>query len=319
MANVVEGLSKTGKAMESIGRFFSKVKFQTVKHSPEILTAVGVISTAAGAVLMCKSSLKVTDILEKHKKDAETIKKVEGDPEYDKEYSKKDALRDKTILFLRTGLSLARVYAPGVIIFGSGIACILAGHNVLSKRQAALGASFNSLSAAFDEYRDRVKQEVGEQKEKDIFMAPAIRSEESDKSDDDSEDEKDIYKKQSLPKYTVLFDEFNDHWAKGIGENKCFLDASAKVLNEKLRRNGYLFLNDVYDFLGYPKTTEGQLVGWIYDSSNPNEHFVDFGIYGTNDEAKEAFISGEEKSIWLTFNPDGYIFESLDYIARHKK
>ncbi len=93
-----------------------------------------------------------------------------------------------------------------------------------------------------------------------------------------------------------------------------FLKHQQNYANELLRSNGYLFLNDVYDMLGIPRTKAGQVVGWIYDEDNPNhkgDNFVDFGIYDIHRQANRDFVNGYERVIWLDFNVDGNILDLI--------
>jgi hypothetical protein len=82
--------------------------------------------------------------------------------------------------------------------------------------------------------------------------------------------------------------------------------------NEKLKAQGYLFLNDVYEMLGIKKCREGQVVGWIYNEKNPvGDNFVDFGIYNYDDPRARDFVNGYERVILLDFNVDGNILDLI--------
>ena len=90
--------------------------------------------------------------------------------------------------------------------------------------------------------------------------------------------------------------------------NLSFLKCQQKYANDLLVAHGYLFLNQVYEMLGIPKTKAGQVVGWIYDKKNPqHDNYVDFGIYDLHNERKRDFVNGYERSILLDFNVDGDI------------
>jgi hypothetical protein len=79
-----------------------------------------------------------------------------------------------------------------------------------------------------------------------------------------------------------------------------------------LEKKGYLFLNDVYEMLGFERTKAGQVVGWIYNLDDPNgDNHVDFGIYDGNNADKRQFVNGLERAILLDFNVDGPILDLI--------
>ena len=88
-----------------------------------------------------------------------------------------------------------------------------------------------------------------------------------------------------------------------------YLKAQENYFNDLLRYRGHLFLNEVYDGLGIPRSKAGQLVGWIYNEDDPSgDNYVDFNIFKTSNVQS---INGYENSILLDFNVDGNIFEKL--------
>ena len=64
--------------------------------------------------------------------------------------------------------------------------------------------------------------------------------------------------------YSVVFCEGNTGWTKNPELNKVFLIQQQNHANDRLRLNGVLFLNEVYDMLGVPRTAYGQIAGWVY-------------------------------------------------------
>ena len=91
-----------------------------------------------------------------------------------------------------------------------------------------------------------------------------------------------------------------------------FLKRQQDWANDKLKAQGHLFLNEVYDMIGIPRTAAGNVVGWIYDEECPiGDNFVDFGIYDINCERNRAFVNGYERSILLDFNVDGPILDLI--------
>lgn len=108
------------------------------------------------------------------------------------------------------------------------------------------------------------------------------------------------------PRYTFIFNDKAAGWTKDETMNKMFLLQQQNYANEKLKARGYLFLNDILDMVGLPRTKAGQVVGWIYDPSNINiNSFVDFGF---NHDYSPKTING---GILLNFNADGNIWDKF--------
>lgn len=117
----------------------------------------------------------------------------------------------------------------------------------------------------------------------------------------------DVY---DISPYARWFDEKCDAYVSRDPEsNRYFLMMQQNYANEKLRNRGYLFLNEVYDMIGIPRTKAGQVVGWLYNERNPvGDNFVDFGIY---EDRNAEFVNGYTDRVLLDFNVDGNILEAL--------
>ena len=89
-----------------------------------------------------------------------------------------------------------------------------------------------------------------------------------------------------------------------------FLKAQQELANHILRAHGFLFLNEVYDMLGIDKSLAGQVVGWVYDTSQDDhgDNYVDFGIQEVYRKLSDA-PGDYEKVFLLDFNVDGSILE----------
>lgn len=110
--------------------------------------------------------------------------------------------------------------------------------------------------------------------------------------------------------YARFFDDTCKGWMKDSEYNLTFLKLQEQHATELLKARGYLFLNEVYDMLGIPRTKAGQVVGWVYDDKNPvGDNYVDFGIFT---ERNSKFVNGHERTILLDFNVDGCIIEQLN-------
>ena len=121
-----------------------------------------------------------------------------------------------------------------------------------------------------------------------------------------------IDKTENFSQYARFFDDSCIGWTKDSEHNMNFLKAQQNYCNIKLKSKGHLFLNEVYDILGFPRTVAGTKVGWVYDEDYPiGDNFVDFGLFDTNDERNSDFINGYRNTAILDFNVDGDI---LNYI-----
>ena len=308
----------------NISKTFNKAVFLTKKHSPEILMITGVVGIITSGVMACKGTLKVNDILEEGKSDIEKVHTVLNDESVTEEkYSEMDSKKDLAAIYVQTGLKLAKVYGPSLIIGTLSITSMFASNNILRKRNVALAAAYAVVDKSFKEYRGRVIDRFGEEVDRQIkYNLKTMKVDEV--ITDENGKEKKVKKKIEVggpdmySPYAIIFDETNPYWEKDAELNKFFLQSRQAQANDKLRANGYLFLNDVYEMLGHEKTKAGQVVGWVYDpDSGEGDNYVDFGLYDIytkpkyEAEAKAAFINGYERSVIIDFNVDGNIWEKM--------
>ena len=299
-------------------RAFHKVGFQLKKHSPEILVVAGVIGTVTSAVMACKATTKVSTIIDKTKEDVDAIHECANNPEFAEEYTKEDSQKDLAIVYAQTGLKLAKLYAPSVLLGAVSITGILTGHNILRKRNLALAAAYTAVDTGFKQYRGRVVERFGEQLDKELrynIKAKEIEETVVDKKGKEKTVTKTIEVADpiaAMSPYTFCFDETCNGWERDAEANKFFLLRQQNYANDRLKAKGYMCLNEVLDMLGIHHTRAGQVVGWIYDENNPvGDNYIDFGIFDIHSEANRNFVNGLEKSIWLSFNVDGNIVNRL--------
>lgn len=319
---------KKTELMTTISSSFNKIGFKLKKHSPEILVVAGVVGTVVSAVMACKATTKVSDILEKAKEDINSIHDCAANEEFVEEYTPEDVKKDLTIVYVQTGIKLAKLYAPAVALGALSIGSILASNNILRKRNIALAAAYATIDKGFKEYRNHVVERFGEEVDRELKHGIKAKKIEKVIVGEDGKKKKvketiSVVEKDSLSDYCFFFDESNPYWEKDGNYNRMFLLAQQQYANDKLRANGYLFLNDVLDTLGIPRTKAGQIVGWIYNPDNPNgDNYVDFGIYETYRRDEKAFVKdkamGErygkeiyERVVLLDFNVDGNILDLM--------
>lgn len=299
----------------NVSRTFHRVGFKFKKHSPEILLVTGVVGVVTSAVMACKATTKVNGILEEAKQMIDNVHTVAENPEND--YSEQDKSKALTITYAKTGLELAKVYGPAVVVGTASIICILASHNIISKRNVALAAAYASVDNSFKEYRNRVVERFGKELDRELkYNIKTVEVEEPVVNEDGTETvvtkAVEVAEINEYSEYARFFDETCLYWNRDAEYNLVFLKQAEAQANRKLKQRGRLFLNDVYRMLGMQESRAGQVVGWVYDENNPlGDNRVDFGIYDVHNAQKRAFVNGYEKSILLDFNVDGNIWEYM--------
>lgn len=305
-----EIVNKTSRMMHRAG-------FQLKKHSPEILVVAGVAGTVASAVMACKATTKLSTITEEHKKQVEEIHNYVEENGFTEKYTEEDSKKDLTIVHVQSAVKVAKLYGPSVVLGAVSIAAILGGHNILRKRNIALGAAYATLDKTFKDYRSRVVERFGEELDKELrYNIKKKEIEETVVNEDGSEatvkKTVDVTDMTMYSDYAKFFDDGCKGWTKDPEYNLMFLKDQQRYANDLLKTKGHLFLNEVYDMLGIDRTKAGQIVGWIYDEKHPvGDNYVDFGIYNIYSEANRRFVNGVERTILLDFNVDGDILNMI--------
>lgn len=307
---------KTSEIVNSATRAFNRFGFKLKKHSPEIMVIAGVVGVVASAVMACKATTKASEIIDDTKDQMDKIKKVAAMPDVE-DYTEEDMKKDIAIVYTQTAVKFIKLYGPSVLLGAASIASILAGHNITRKRNVALAAAYATIDNSFKDYRSHVIERFGEQLDKELRYN--IKAKEfSEIVTDDKGKEKttkktvEVADPNTYSDYARFFDDGCTGWQKDAELNLVFLKQQQNWANDLLKRKGHLFLNEVYDMLGIPRTKAGQIVGWIYDEDHPNgDNFVDFGIYDLNRERARDFVNGYERTILLDFNVDGNILNMI--------
>ena len=311
-------------ALESASRLANKFAFKAKKHSPEILIAVGAVSIVTGTIQACKATLKMQDVLETTSDNLEKIHGLEDGTLKVKEgetYTEEDARKDKTTVYIQTAAKAVKLYGPSIVLIGGGLGCMIGSHIIMRRRYGAAVAAYSAVTTAFNEYKARVKERFGEQTQYELEHG--VKAEEVENTDENGNKKKEtVYVTEKMIKhpYSVIFDESNPNWERDSGYNLIFIKNAEDAANRKLRRKGYLFLNDVYDMLGISNTYIGQFAGWVWDPADPSiDSRVDFGLYDDYNPQKVAFLQGDEYSVVLDFNCDGNIIDKIEGIEKRRR
>lgn len=306
------------KVSTSAARFAGKAEFTIKKNSPEILLGAGIVGFVGTVVLACRATCRADEVLEFHRrkiKDIEDAKEIaDADPEGEMSYDIEIYRQDKAIRYLKTTGSLAKLYAPTVAVGALSLACILTSRNIMQKRYLGVVAAYNGLSAAFEEYRKRVRDEYGEGLDKHFRYGTTY--EELPVYDENGKKTKEKEQVENTESGMVMqtddscrfFDSSNPNWDKNPAFSMMWLRGQQNILNDILHTRGHVFLNEVYDALGFPHTPQGAVLGWI---DGEGDNCIDFGLYDQNKENVRRFVNGVDNVIMLEFNHDGVIWDKI--------
>lgn len=298
--------------MKSVNGVASKTVMKLKKHSPEILVVAGIAGTVVSAVLACKATTKVAEILDETKGTLDTIHEgMETGAINGQEYTTEDGKKDTVVVYAQTGMKLAKLYSPAIILGTLSITSILASNNILRKRNVALGAAYAAIDKSFKEYRGRVIERFGEQVDTELKYGIKAKKFEEIEVDPETGKEKKVKKTVMVADpnlqsdYAVYFDSKSRNYETNPDYNRMFLKAQQAFANDKLQTRGHLFLNEVLDDLDLPRTPAGQIVGWTKDGP---DGYVNFRIVEVERETEDG---RHEPALLLDFNVEGNIWEKM--------
>lgn len=274
------------------------------RYSPELLVAGGIVGVVTGAILTGRAAVRTAPVSRWLKKEVETVREREDITQGEKN-------KDIAQLYVRTGLEITKEYVPAATFIVVGIACFLSAHGIMKKRNVALLAAYKTLEESYNSYREKVIEQLGEDKD----LEYRFDVEEVDGKDENGKKTKlkRLVKGNKYSPYARFFDmDTSTLWSPAPEYNLMFLRSHEKFANDKLQRDGFLFLNDVYEALGLEKSPEGQLVGWLAEHRGIGDGYVSFGIFDDEDTFRvSALMDGSSDCILLDFNVDGVIWDQI--------
>lgn len=304
--------------MTKVSRTLNRGLLHVKKHSPEILLVTGIVTGGVALVAACRATTKIESVLAETKHSVEQVHECaaagaisvrEGDEIRAVEYTEEDSKKDLTIIYAKTAWNFAKLYAPAIGFGVISLTCILTSHGIIHKRNAALAATVTAIGTEFDEYRGRVVERFGANMDRELkYNIKAKEVEETVVNEDGTES---VVKKTievieepyKQSEFARCFCEGCTGWTKDAESNLVFLRLQEKWANDRLKAVGHVFLNEIHDMLGLPRSSAGAVYGWVFDPKNP-DYKIDFGIYNINIPANRDFVNGWERSIWLDFNVD---------------
>ena len=216
-----------------VASFFKGVQKTVSKHSPEILTGLGIGGMVTTTVLAVKATPKALKLIEEKKRE-ERVDKLPV----------MDAVK-----------ATWKCYIPAAVTGVTSIACLVGASSVSARRNAALATAYKISETALTEYREKVVETIGEKKEKIV----------REKIDKDRIDKNPVSKNEVIitkAGETLCYDHYSGRYFKSDIER---IKKAANDLGRVMLNHGYVSLNDFYDELGLDHIPIGYDVGWSID------------------------------------------------------
>lgn len=205
------------------------------RNSPTILTVIGAVGFVSTIAVAVRNTVKATKIIE------------------NSESFKGEKLTKTEIVKIA-----APSYIPTLVIGSATLICIFSANSISKKRQSSLIASYALLSETYREFKEKVKEAVGEEKEheiKEILINDKFKEFHYDPILDE-EDNSEIH----------IF--YEEHYGKFFEATKEKVIKAEYQLNRFLSILGYASLNDFYAFLELEDSVIGDHIGWSYKNTN---------------------------------------------------
>jgi hypothetical protein len=248
-------------------------------------------------------------VLEPHVAKLEEIQAVEDKAQYSNHitYTPQMARSDRYKMYAKTGYVLTKHYAVPGILFVGGACLIFGGHRMMLQRNATLAIAFTTLQKAFDKYRENARATFGHEADRAMMNGFVHKEIIDDDGKVQTVNALDWDEVGDDPYARVFEQGESTEWVPDLGMNKHFLALQQKFAQERLNRQSYLYLSDVYQSLGFEETPISRLVGWkvkrLPDGSKEYP-FVDFGL---DKPLPNDWKYTQEHAIYLDFNCQGLI------------
>lgn len=211
------------------------VKSGAVKHTPEILIGTGLAGMLASTIMAAKATPKAQALLEEER----ILRERYNDPDM----TKFDVFK-----------TCWKPYVPAALGYCASAALILGAHSIDVKRGTMIAGAYKMSEFAFSEYRSKVKEVIGEEKEKDIQGRIAQNRVEQ----------------TSVPAANVIVGSGNSLCYDMISGRYFYSDMDKiqrveNILNRRMLSEGMVSLNEFYSELGIGCIDAGYVQGWNVD------------------------------------------------------
>lgn len=230
----------------NLSQVVKSVRTTLTKHSPEILTGIGIAGMVTTTILAVKATPKALRLIEEKKEELEFE-------------------RDEFVTLSKSEVvkTCWKCYIPSVVTCGMSVACLIGASSVNLKRNAALATAYTLSETALKEYQEKVVETIGEKKEQVVRDAIA-----KDKVDKQPVTTSEIIITEKGN--TLCFDSVSGRYFKSDIEK---LKKAENELNRRMRDEMYISLNDFYFEIGVKPIDLGDELGWNIDRGYINLKF----------------------------------------------
>lgn len=200
------------------------------KHSPEILTGIGVAGMVATTIMAVKATPKAILLINEREADLHVEK-----------LTKKEVVE-----------TVWKCYVPAIFTGAASIACIVGASSINVRRNAALATAYTITETALKEYKEKVIETVGEKKAEEVKAAIA-----QDKIDKNPAKETEIV--ETGDGMTLCYDAISGRYFRS-DINK--IKRAENEVNKQLLNDGSISLNDFYYEIGLENIKLGEQLGW---------------------------------------------------------
>ena len=217
-----------------ITEFFKSTRTFLGKHSPEILTGIGITGMISTTILAVKATPKAMKLIDIKKKELDTDE----------------------LTVMETVKTAWKPYIPAMLVGLASTTCLIGASATNYKRNAALASAYALSERTLTHYRDKVIDTIGERKEQQI----------REKIAQDEIDEKKLSNSQVIVTSngeTLCMDTMSGRYFKSDIET---IKQAVNKLNRRLVYENYISLNEFYGEIGLDDVKNGTLLGWNIDS-----------------------------------------------------
>lgn len=260
--------------MSKFGQIVGSVKSFAIKHSPEILTGIGITGMITAGILAVKATPKALILIKERKEELYPL----------------DEEDDISLTPIETVKTCWKCYIPAAVTCTVSVGCLIGASSVNFRRNAALATAYTISETALKEYQEKVVETIGEKKEKDIKDKIA-----KDKIDKDPVNNKEVI---ITDKGDVLcYDTLSGRYFKSSMDQ---LKKAENDLSRQMRDDMYVSLNEFYSEIGLDGIGVGYELGW-----NIDDGYIELEYSSQiTDDGRPCIVVGH-------YNPPKYDFKKL--------